>query len=300
MTTLAAVEVKPQRVERRTSPLMFGDDVIDLREPRPSGQRCSRPPRPSISVVVPTLNEASNLPHVFQSLALRYEVIVVDGRSQDDTIRVAQQLRPDVRIIRETAKGKGAALQAGFAAARGDIIVMLDADGSADGTEIPRFVRALLDGADFAKGSRFAEGGGSDDITVIRRIGNLMLSGTVNILFGTSYSDLCYGYNAFWRDCLPAIDVDCPGFEVETLINIRVARADLRVAEIPSYEFHRIHGASNLHAVRDGIRVLRTILAERLSFRRRRPGHAAPWPIASTPEAALEEVGDVVHGGALV
>ena len=145
---------------------------------------------------------------------------------------------------------------------------MLDADGSADPAEISRFLQALLTGADFAKGTRFAPGGGSDDLTRLRRAGNWFFSTTVNVLFGTGYSDLCYGYNAFWRHCLPAMSVDCDGFEVETLINIRIARARLTIAEVPSYERLRIHGESNLRPFRDGAKVLRTIARERL---RRRP-----------------------------
>ena len=81
---------------------------------------------------------------------------------------------------------------------------MLDADGSTDPAEIPRFVAALLAGADFAKGSRFIAGGGSTDITTMRRIGNWGLAKVVNSLWGGQYSDLCYGYNAFWRRCLPS------------------------------------------------------------------------------------------------
>ena len=119
-------------------------------------------------------------------------------------------------------------------------------------------------GADFAKGSRFREGGGSSDITRLRRIGNRGLNGVVNVLFRTSYSDLCYGYNAFWRHCLGAMKVDCTGFEVETLINISVARAGLDIHEVPSFERDRIYGQSNLRTFRDGGRVLRTILRERL------------------------------------
>jgi glycosyltransferase involved in cell wall biosynthesis len=220
---------------------------------------------PLISVVVPTLNEAANLPHVFAKLPEGlHEVIVVDGLSTDDTIAVAQALRPDVRVVLQERRGKGNALACGFAAVTGDIIVMLDADGSADPAEIPMFVSALLEGADFAKGSRFASGGGSSDITRLRRVGNLALNAAVNTLYGTRYSDLCYGYNAFWRHCLPVIDVDCDGFEVETLINCRIARAGLRIAEVPSYEHERLHGTSNLKTFRDGGRVLRTLLRERV------------------------------------
>jgi glycosyltransferase involved in cell wall biosynthesis len=193
-----------------------------------------------------------------------YEVVLVDGNSTDGTPEVARELRPDARVVTQSRRGKGEALACGFAAAEGDIIVMLDADGSARPEEIARFIDALVDGADFAKGSRFVDGGGSSDITRLRRSGNAALSWLVNLLFGTRYTDLCYGYNAFWRHCLPAIAIDCDGFEVETLINIRAARAGLRIVEVPSFEESRIHGNSNLRTFRDGWRVLRTIVRERL------------------------------------
>ncbi len=229
--------------------------------------------KPRISVVIPTLNEAKNLPYVFANLPDDiFEIVPVDGYSTDDTIDVARDLYPDVRVVSQTRRGKGNALACGFEACRGDIIVMLDADGSANGMEIPRFVEALKNGADFAKGSRFTKGGGSSDITVLRRLGNWFFSALVNVLFGTRYSDLCYGYNAFWAHCLPHMSVDCDGFEVETLINIRVARAGLNIAEVPSFEEDRIHGESNLRTFRDGFRVLRTIFRE---FGRKVPSAAS-------------------------
>ena len=218
-----------------------------------------------VSVVVPALNEADNLPHVFDQMPNEvFEVILVDGNSTDGTVEVAKQLWPSLRVITQSGKGKGNALRCGFWAAMGDVIVMLDADGSTDPAEIPRFVAALLAGADFAKGTRFIAGGGSADITRVRRVGNWALAKLVNGIWGGQYSDLCYGYNAFWRRCLPVITPDCEGFEVETLINIRAARAGLQVHEVPSFEHNRRHGVSNLQARRDGVRVLRTIAAERL------------------------------------
>jgi glycosyltransferase involved in cell wall biosynthesis len=223
-----------------------------------------------VSVVIPTLNEALNLPLVFSRLpAGLHEVIVVDGNSTDATVEVARRLRPDIRILTQRGRGKGDALKQGFAACTGDVIVMLDADGSTDAAEIPRFVGALASGAEFVKGSRFAQGGSSSDITRLRHLGNRALSVVVNRLYGTSYSDLCYGYNAFWARCLPYLRVDCDGFEVETLMNIRVAQAGLVVHEVPSHEYRRVHGSSNLHAVRDGARVLRTIALERVPALRR-------------------------------
>ena len=228
---------------------------------------------PKISVIVPTLNEAENLPIVFGMLPEGlHEVIVIDGRSTDNTIEVAKAVRPDCKIVLEDRPGKGWALAAGFAAATGDILVMLDCDGSADPAEIERYVQPLVEGADFAKGSRFLPGGGSSDITPIRRLGNAVLCGISNHWFGTAYTDLCYGYNAFWKHCLPAMDVDCAGFEVETLINIRIAKAGLNVAEVPSFEFDRIHGESNLNAIKDGLRVLRTMIKERFIKDTRKEG----------------------------
>src|SRR5579859_2064849 len=257
-------------------------------------------PWPRVSVVVPTLNEARNLPYVFSQLPENvHEVIVVDGNSVDDTIAVARQLRPDVRVVQQTRRGKGNALACGFAAATGDVIAMIDADGSADPGEIPRFVQALVAGAEFAKGTRFAPGGGSDDITRLRALGNRALVAFVNLCHGSHYTDLCYGYNAFWRRLVPllGLDADSPpppnggrlwgdGFEVETLIHLRVAAAGLAVTEVPSFEHSRIHGVSNLSAATDGFRVLRTILAELRRSRRRR-GHTAAVP---APESAVAEV----------
>jgi glycosyltransferase involved in cell wall biosynthesis len=218
---------------------------------------------PSVSVVIPAKNEARNLAHVFETIPEWVdEIVLVDGHSSDDTVAVALQLKPDVKIVAQEGRGKGDALRAGFAAAKGEIIVMMDADGSTDGAEIARFVAALMTGADFAKGSRFASGGGSDDITFSRHWGNRILSSLVNRLFGTRYTDLCYGYNAFWAHHLSKLDLDCDGFEVETVMNVRAAKAGLSIHEIPSHEYNRIHGMSNLHVFRDGIRIAKFILRE--------------------------------------
>ena len=254
---------------------------------------------PSVSVVIPTLNEARNLPHVFARLPDGiHEVIVVDGHSVDDTCAVARRLRPDTRIVMQTRTGKGNALACGFAAATGQIIVMLDADGSADGGEIPAFVQTLLAGADFAKGSRFAPGGGSSDLTRLRTWGNRLLMAMVNRVYSTTYTDLCYGFNVFWRKHLPVLRLDSTtpsprdgakrlwgdGFEIETLIAIRVTVARLAVAEVPSFEHSRIHGVSNLTAFSDGLRVLRMIITER---RTRRAAIGQPQEFSNT--SRLEE-----------
>ncbi len=237
-------------------------DGLGLRHaPRTSARTAHGHPR--VSVVVPARNEAANLPHVLPHIPpWVHEVILVDGHSRDDTVEAARRILPGIRVVHQVGRGKGDALRIGFAACTGDVIVMIDADGSTDPREIGRFVEALEGGADFAKGSRFCTKGGSADITRLRGAGNGGLNLLVNTLFGTHFTDLCYGYNAFWRYSLDCFEVDCSGFEVETLINLRAHKANLRIVEVPSFEHQRIHGTSNLNTFRDGGRVLRTIGAE--------------------------------------
>jgi glycosyltransferase involved in cell wall biosynthesis len=231
-----------------------------------------------VSIVIPAKNEARNLEIILPKLPDVHEVILVDGYSVDQTVDVARKMLPEVKVVQQTRRGKGNALACGFAHVTGDVIVMFDADCSADPQEIPRFVEALVAGADFAKGSRFRPGGGSLDITPIRAAGNHALNLIANAIFNTEYTDLCYGYNAFWADILHVLDLPTPnavsfsryapmqwgdGFEVETLINCRIAAAGLSVREVPSNEQLRVHGVSNLNAVSDGWRVLKTINTER-------------------------------------
>ena len=224
---------------------------------------------PTVSIVIPTLNEAENLPHILPDMPdIVSEVVLVDGGSKDNTIMVAKELRPDIHIIRQTGKGKGNALAEGFAASTGNIIVMMDADGSHDPREILLFVDALVKGADFAKGSRFIHDGASEDFTWIRQFGNSLINLLANACFRVQFTDLCYGYNAFWRRCLPYLDIDCPGFEVEALMNIRARKANLKVKEVPSFEAVRLFGESKLKALHDGWRIVKTIVKERLGERR--------------------------------
>lgn len=226
---------------------------------RRRGENLTR--RKTVSLVIPARNEARNLAWVLERVPDRVdEVILVDGSSTDATLAMARFCRPGIRSVRQDGPGKGAALRAGFAAASCDIIVMIDADGSMDPEEIPHFIWYLEHGYDFVKGSRFLAGGGSLDITALRRTGNMALLALVNSRYGANLTDLCYGFCAFHRWWLPSLDLSADGFEIETEMTIQALTAGLRVTEVPSLELPRRNGKSGLHTFRDGWRVLRTIV----------------------------------------
>jgi glycosyltransferase involved in cell wall biosynthesis len=215
----------------------------------------------SVTLVIPARNEAANIARVLEQVpACVDEIILVDGNSTDATLVTARFCRPDVRIVAQQGTGKGDALRAGVQAATGDVIVMIDADGSMSPWEIPHFLYFLSHGYDFVKGSRFVGGGGSLDITRLRRLGNRGLLLVTNTLYGAHLTDLCYGFCAFHRRYLDFLDLTTPGFEIEAQMTICAMQAGLKIAEVPSFEMPRRFGKSNLRAVRDGTRVLRTVL----------------------------------------
>jgi glycosyltransferase involved in cell wall biosynthesis len=217
-----------------------------------------------VSVVIPALNEAESLPHVLPRLPDGlHEVILVDGASIDGTMDVALRLRPDIKLVRQDRPGKGAALRCGFEAATGDIVVHLDADGSTDPSEIPAFVGTLIGGADYAKGSRFMQGGGTDDITPLRRLGNRGFVSIANLLFRSRFTDITYGYNAMWRRHHRLLAPEIDGWAHEIVANIRAHRRGLRVVEVGSVEAPRVAGEAKLRTFSAGWTILKAIVGER-------------------------------------
>ena len=258
------------RSTRRTGDGLPGRRTTDLAPRAHPLRRASDAPRtrPTVSLVVPAHNEARNIPWVFEQIPdCVDEVILVDGESEDATLRMASHCLPTVRSVPQQGPGKGSALRTGFEAATGEYVVMLDADGSMWPGEIPHYVHFLDNGYDFVKGSRFVAGGGSLDLTRIRSLGNRALLTVVNRLYDTVLTDLCYGYCAFRRSFLDELDLRSTGFEIEAEMVAHALRSGLRIAEVPSLELPRRNGRSHLHAVSDGRRVLRTLLAERPGVR---------------------------------
>jgi glycosyltransferase involved in cell wall biosynthesis len=223
--------------------------------------------RPTVTALICALNEAENLRHVIPGIPEWVdEILLVDGNSTDGTVRVAQELNPATRVVYQRGRGKGVALRQGVEQATGDIVVMLDADGETDPVDMDGFVQPLLDGYDFAKGTRFSEGYKNKPFR--RKIGNIVIVWAFNLLYGERYTDLCSGYNAFWRSVVDKVDLwDKNGWNYEPLLIARVHRAGLKIIEVPQRHQGRVSGDSKLPDWQQGFAAMKTVVGER--FRRR-------------------------------
>lgn len=234
-----------------------------LNEPSPQAGRTNLS---RVSLMIPALNESKNIGILLNSLAEHapeiHEIIVVDG-SVDETAEIARGL--GASVMTQEGNGKGDALRQAFASAYGgDIVVSIDADGSNRIEEIPQLVEAVVNGADLAKGSRFMSGGGSTDLSLIRRIGNGLFVRLVNLIWSAHYTDLCYGFVAFRKGALMSLAplLESKHFEIETEICIKARKLGLKVVEVPSVELRRRYGSSKLRGVQDSLRIFRTVLHE--------------------------------------
>ena len=229
------------------------------------GRSADSTPRmgPSISLVIPALNEAEGLRGLLSRIpTLVDEVIIVDGGSTDDTVAVVEEICPEATVLTQSGKGKGNALKCGIAEARGEIIVTMDADGSMYPEDIPRFVASLVAGHDFVKGSRVLPGAGSADFTRLRHLGNSALTRLGNVIFGSSYTDITFGFNAYWRPTIEHLGDLADGFEFEIQAALRAASVGMRTAEVATHEPARVGGVSKLNPFTDGLAILRIILCE--------------------------------------
>lgn len=215
-----------------------------------------------VSIVIPTLNEEKNLPLVLKELKKMDcvdEVIVVDGHSKDRTVGIAKKF--GCKIIYDDS-GKGSALRRGMNMAKGDVVINMDADCSMLPTEILLLKAGIEAGYDVCMGSRFIQGGGTEDMSLFRKFGNKFFVLLVNSFWGMNYSDLCYGYRAFRKSAIKDLDLKRNGFGIETEISIKAAKKGLKILEVPSFEKSRKYGKGNLRTFKDGWNIFKTIIGE--------------------------------------
>jgi glycosyltransferase involved in cell wall biosynthesis len=223
----------------------------------------------TVSLIVPTLDEAGTIGRLLADVpGWLDEVIVIDGPSRDGTLDVVAEACPRAIRLKQAGAGKGAAIKTGLTVATGDVVVTMDADGSMTFDDAWRMVVKLAEGCDFVKGSRVIAGGGSADFTRTRRAGNWALTKITNVAFGADYTDITYGFNAYWRLTMLSTDSFADGFQFEIQAAIRAARAGLRTTEVPCYEAARVAGKSKLNPVADGWAILKIILSEAVPRRR--------------------------------
>lgn len=223
-------------------------------------------PALGVTIVIPTFNEEGNIACVINEL--RHvgfqDILVIDGNSKDKTAEIVKKL--GVELIRQNGHGKGDALRQVFSysALRGNTVVMMDADGSMNPKELFSFIEALKSDVDVVKGSRFMVGGHSEDMTFVRKVGNLFFVTLTNLLMRTGYTDLCYGFAVFRREAVERLypHLESKSFEIEAEIFTKAKKLGLSVVEVPSIELRRKYGKSNLGAFRDGFRILKTIIRE--------------------------------------
>src|SRR5215218_6063976 len=217
--------------------------------------------RPLVSVVIPCLNEAENIVECVvkarERNAIPGEVVVADNDSDDGSRELAEAA--GARVVHEPRRGYGSAYLAGFGAARGEFIVMGDADLTYDFDEIPRFLAELQDGADMVIGDRMQNIHPGAMPWLHQYVGNPLLSGFLNLLFRTGISDAHCGMRALRTSKLPQLDLRTTGMEFASEMVIRAAKEDLDIRQFP-IEYHPRGGESKLSSFRDGWRHLRFLL----------------------------------------
>jgi glycosyltransferase involved in cell wall biosynthesis len=212
-----------------------------------------------IGVAIPAFNEEKNIGDILCQLNdLGYSnILVIDGLSSDGTLKVAAQ--KGAQIVLQDGRGKGQAirqvLQNDYLNA--DVLVLMDADGSMSPEEVPRFVEAIRDGADVVKGSRFLPGGGTHDMTRFRKFGNSVMTAIVNLIYGSNYTDICYGFVALNRTAIQKLSpiLESNHFDIEAEMFVKAQKLGLIVVEVPSIEYLRKSGESNLNSFRDGFKI---------------------------------------------
>jgi glycosyltransferase involved in cell wall biosynthesis len=207
---------------------------------------------PQVTVIICTKNEAENLPHVLPKIPeWVQEILLVDGNSNDNTVTVAKEVQPKIKVLEQSGKGKGDAIKLGVKQASSDIIVTLDADGQTDPSEIMKFISPLLTGYDIAKGTRLAHGRPLR-MPQYRWFGNKILAITSNILYGTKFTDICSGYNGFKKSSFMRLKLVNDGFAMEQEMMVKAKKAGLKIIEIEHHDAGRLNNSSKVSGIKQG------------------------------------------------
>jgi len=225
----------------------------------------------SVSVIIPMFNEERTVGDVItrtkntlEKLKLPYEVIVVDDGSVDRSLEISQA--KEANVLRETHEGKGHAIRSGFKWAKGNIIVTLDSDGSHKPEEIPLILQCIMeDKVDFAIGSRFLNAEANKaKIPRLNRLGNRIFNSLIGLLTGVKISDSQSGFRAIRSAIIKKMELNSKGYEVESEMLIKALKMGARVAEVPITFEQRTVGKSRLDPIKDGIRILNSIITSYL------------------------------------
>lgn len=211
-------------------------------------------------MIIPALNEVESIGQVLIDIPKDRvdEVLVADGGSTDGTQELVRKL--GYQVVTQEKKGFGAAIASGIEHAKGDIIIILNADGSQTLEDIPKLLEKLEEGYDLVMASRYLPGGGSEDDTFLHLVGNKIFTFLCNILYKVNVSDVLYFFLAARKEIFEKIKPTCDhaGYCVE--VPIKVRKAGFKIGEIPSFEKKRIAGKAKVKAFTTGFEIITRIL----------------------------------------
>lgn len=216
-----------------------------------------------VTVLIPTKNEEGCIGRVLSEIprSIVDQVVIIDGHSTDNTVKEAKSfMKTKDKLVHQRRNGYGDAFIQGMKIASGDLIVMMDADGSHNPRDISKIIRKVEQGAEYVMASRYMRGGRSDDDTLLRWFGNKFFTWMTNIVHGTSMTDSLYLFTAIRRDTLKNLKLESNSFEFCTEIVVKAHKAGLKFAEVPTVERARYAGNSKVNSFLHGIKILRMIL----------------------------------------
>lgn len=216
-----------------------------------------------VTLLIPTKNEEGCIGRVLREVPRRIvsEIIIIDGHSADNTVMEAKaNMSPGDKLLKQKGDGYGSAFLEGFKMATGDVIVMMDADGSHNPNDIVNIIHKFKQGYEYVMATRYAKGGCSKDDTIIRFLGNKIFTWMTNVIHGTNVTDSLYLFTAISRKGLRKLHLTSPGFEFCTEIIVKAHKANLRFGEVPVTERARFAGKSKVNSFKHGLKILSIIL----------------------------------------